>query len=506
MHTNGTNGTGSGADTQLLADIACEQAVLGAALTRPTVIGWLRDTIGPDTFVRPAHDELWERLDVAHQAGNPVTAETAWARLSSTTGHPTIPGVTAPYLIDLIQAAPVDPTVHTQRLGDLTRLRRIHSQAARIAGRATAVDADPDELAVTMNAFLEETVLEHTASLHGTNSSWTPVDLEAALAGDELDPPPTILPRSDGPCLIYPGAVHTISGEPASGKTWIALQATVIELAAGNHVMYVDFEDRATRVVGRLLQLGAKPDEIRSQFHYIRPHEALDDAGRAALTTTAAGSTLAVLDGVTEAMTLHGLDLSANPDIAQFYALLPRWIADLGPAAVLIDHVIKDDDKRGKWSIGGQHKLAGLDGAAYQVKSIEPFGRAKRGTAVITVAKDRPGYVEEHAAGRTVGNFTLDATDPNITIATLDPPRTVPAEDAGFFEPTRIMEKVSRYVEANPHASKNMIENAVTGKGTIIRLALDILTNREYLLAQSGARGATTYTSAIPYRESGDPE
>ena len=49
-----------------------------------------------------------------------------------------------------------------------------------------------------------------------------------------------------------------------------------------------------------------------------------------ALTATA---TLVILDGVTEAMTLHGYDLHSNADIAAFYHLLPRPIADTGPAA-----------------------------------------------------------------------------------------------------------------------------------------------------------------------------
>ena len=69
-----------------------------------------------------------------------------------------------------------------------------------------------------------------------------------------------------------------------------------------------------------------------------------------------------VIDGVTEAMTMHGLELKDNADVAKFVELLPRPLARMGAAVVLVDHVAKDTGGRGRFAIGAPHKLAGIDG------------------------------------------------------------------------------------------------------------------------------------------------
>ncbi|MPY76877.1 MAG: hypothetical protein GEU87_21795, partial [Alphaproteobacteria bacterium] len=112
----------------LLADIAAEQTVLGTALMRSSTIGGLRDTVTAASFHRPAHADLWDFLATTYNAGNPVTAETAWARLSSTTGHPTIPGVDAGYLIQLLEHATAAAGIHAGRIRDLARLRVVHER------------------------------------------------------------------------------------------------------------------------------------------------------------------------------------------------------------------------------------------------------------------------------------------------------------------------------------------------------------------------------------------
>ena len=86
--------------------------------------------------------------------------------------------------------------------------------------------------------------------------------------------------------------------------------------------------------------------------------------------------TLAVLDGVTNSMTLEGLSLKDNTEVAQFYTRLPRWIARRGPAVLLLDHVAKSIDGRGRFALGAQAKLAEIDGAAYTITMTQPFGRA----------------------------------------------------------------------------------------------------------------------------------
>lgn len=50
--------------------------------------------------------------------------------------------------------------------------------------------------------------------------SWAPVDLAAYLDGTYTPETPTMMPRSDGVCLLYPGRTHSFHGESESGNPW----------------------------------------------------------------------------------------------------------------------------------------------------------------------------------------------------------------------------------------------------------------------------------------------
>src|SRR4051812_7297884 len=128
-----------------------------------------------------------------------------------------------------------------------------------------------------------------------TPTSWAPVPLEAVLDGTQADPPPSILTRGDGRALLYAKRVHAVFGEPEACKGWLALAACAEALEAGERVVYVDFEDSASSVVGRLVALGVDEFLIRGRFAYVRPDEPLEDLGRIDLDVAAEGAGLVVL-------------------------------------------------------------------------------------------------------------------------------------------------------------------------------------------------------------------
>ena len=493
-------------------DNTAEQAVLGALLTNPELATELATHLDADDFWQPAHATIWTAIHHLNTVdGVPPDPVTLAAHLTAhnSPGRRTdldrVGG--APYLHTLMQAcpAPAQAPAYANIVRDHARLRAYADTGRRITQLATTASLD------TLDTYLGEALqtLDDAAVRFGPrqagHSPWAPLDLEAVLRGEEVDPPPCLLARTDGNYLLYQGAVHTLSGEPGSGKTWVTLIAAVQELAQANTVTMIDFEDRASRVVGRLLALGATPPQIRDHFRYIRPRTGIDTTSRTDLDNATRGSSLVILDGVTEAMTLHGLDLNANADVATFYDLLPRHIADhSGAAVVMIDHVVKDGEKQGRWALGGQHKLAGIDGVAYLVKAIEPFGRGKKGHARVTVSKDRPGYVEEIALGRTVAEFHLDATDVNILRHSLDAPAALPTDQAGNMRPTHLMEKVSRYVEITPGVNKNQLLDGITGKATYVRRALDRLIQEGYIEVARGPNSTHLHRSINPFREDED--
>lgn len=481
-----------------------EQATLGAALIDAHARDALTALLDPDDFYTPRHELIYDALITLHAAGTPVDVVTVAEHLQQAGSLARAGG--APYIAHLISIAPPGPTAtwHAQIVADYAARRRIQQAANKIADQASRPGSDLDDLTATALHQLQQATARATTGQ--TPSTWRPVDLGPILDGTLADTPaPTILPRADGPCLLYAGAVHSIAGEPESGKTWVAIRAAVTELAAGNTVLYVDFEDRATRIVNRFLAAGATPNQIRDQLRYIRPDTALTATTTTHLEHAAHGATLAVIDGITEAMTLHGLSLLDNEDVARWLALMPRRLADHGPAVLQIDHVIKNAENRGRYAIGGQHKLAGIDGAAYKVTVTEPFGRGKKGHARITLDKDREGHVRAIALGHTVAVLTIDARDTERHTADqlriyLDPPTADVGPD-GAFRPTHLMESVSRYVEVNPGCTGKTITDTIRGNTKAIRDGLAALVREGYLRTEPGIRNAVHHWSERPFRE-----
>jgi hypothetical protein len=317
-----------------------------------------------------------------------------------------------------------------------------------------------------------------------TATSWRPVDLTAALAGTEL-PRPELCARSDDVKLLYRGRLHWLHGESESCKTWFAVAATVGVLAGGGRVLWIDYEDDDRTVVARLWAAGATDEAIALRLTYLRPDEPLQDRhgrwtnGGLDFAELVAGNTydLAVIDGVTEAMVTEGLELGDNADIAVWLRRLPRRIvAETGAATACIDHVTKNREDRGRYAIGGQHKLAGLDGAAYTFELVRPFARPTgtdpaTGVVVIKVAKDRGGWVRAQAMDGRVAVMNLASyPDGTITID-LDPPGQRDTVDLA------VVGRILTYLAAYDGSSQRRIEENVEGKAAAIRESLRWLTD-----------------------------
>lgn len=88
--------------------------------------------------------------------------------------------------------------------------------------------------------------------------SWTPVGLGPYLRGEITRAEPTIgIIRTDGLRFLYPAKEHTCIGEMESGKSWFALGCAAAEINAGNHVVYIHFEEvDPADTVERLILLG----------------------------------------------------------------------------------------------------------------------------------------------------------------------------------------------------------------------------------------------------------
>jgi hypothetical protein len=328
-------------------------------------------------------------------------------------------------------------------------------------------------------------------------TSWVPVDLTDILKGADIEPP-VILERSDGLCLLYAGRVHTFQGESETLKSWAALLACPPVIRKGGNVLYVDYEDDAKGIVGRLRALGLCPEEIREHFVYIRPDEALrtrrdeptDGANDLRRVLAERSFALAVVDGVTEAMTTEGLDLMGNTDVAIWMRGLPKHLARMGPAVVVIDHLPKDRTNQGGYAIGAQHKLSGLDGATYKFQIVHYFSRATgtepvEGRAAITVEKDRVGFMRGHCPDDKVGDLVLTAYPDGGVSGSIE----VPTEGASHDR--KVVERILAYLTTYDGASKNAIETSVIGKDSAIREALVWMTELAQGLVRVEKKGCS---------------
>ena len=135
-----------------------------------------------------------------------------------------------------------------------------------------------------------------------------------------------------------------------TGKSWFAIACVVAELTKGNRVIYVHFEEADPADTIERLQALRVPDQGSSTVHFRRPNEPVDQAALAVLLDPA--PTLVVLDGVNEAMYLHGWSVNDTDGAAAYRRHLVRPCTPVGAAVLSADHVVKDQDKRGRNALG----------------------------------------------------------------------------------------------------------------------------------------------------------
>ncbi|MBF6047737.1 AAA family ATPase [Streptomyces sp. NRRL B-1677] len=339
-------------------------------------------------------------------------------------------------------------------------------------------------------------------------TTWQRVDLGPVLDGTRTPPQPTIGRRDDGAGLFYPGRLHSIFAEPEAMKTWLALTVATAELALGNAVVYLDFEDEEGGIVSRLLALGAPAADIAERFHYFRPDGPFGDAGRAALAPyLTKPTTFAVVDGVTEAMGMFGLKPKDDTDVAGFWRILPRWLAEQGPAVLLLDHVNKDRENRGRWATGSQHKLSGLNGCAFVLENITPLAPGQTGKSRMRVAKDRPGQVRKNALPGSNGalhwfaDFVVESQVDGSAMVSMP----APVQHDGPFRPTALMKRVSDALStAREPLSVRGVLDRVSGKQDAVRRALALLVDEGYVSQTPGARNAQLHELKRPFTDSND--
>ncbi|WP_245906425.1 P-loop NTPase family protein [Mycolicibacterium palauense] len=339
----------------------------------------------------------------------------------------------------------------------------------------------------------------------GESSTWEPFDLGPYLRGEVTPLTPVVgVRRTDGQQLLYPGLEHAVIAHTAAGKTWFALASVTAELLAGNRVVYLHFEESTpASTIERLQRIGLPAPTIECGLRFVaptRPARSLD-------ALLAVSPTLVVVDGVNEAMVLHGVKI----DLEGWSVVRRRLVEPFkaaGAAVLECDHLpLSADPLRGD-AYGTVHKGAVIDGTRFALVRKERFGRGRRGRSLVYSTKDRPGQVELHGRdgdGSAVFLGTLIVDDTNTTpdFLTLYAPKS--SADGPDEHDTGLAETVCATIAALPgHTVTStrllLAELRKTGDefaDAAVRDAVDDLIVAGRIVEVPGRRGARGYRAVV---------
>lgn len=387
-------------------------------------------------------------------------------------------------VIDLINKAEgIGPSVLVHRVGELI--------AASIDRKRRALASEYADGRIVHEDYLE--ALAELAKREG--AACAPprfADFSKLLAEGFKREMPSLCQYDEGRSLLYAGRINEIHGEPSVGKTNIALCICAEVMQDGGKVLYLDPEDNETGIGSRFVALGGRPADLVKQFHYVENPEPGEFVSLHAWARRHKPA-LVVLDGLAEALAAEGYSEDTPEEILRFFRERIRPFTKAGCAVLISDHVAKDKESRGEWPRGSGSKMGRYDGAVYSAKLKKAYSPEIDGCVRLVVAKDRNGGVGPKGHIATDLHFGHDDHgNPDIRF---EPPQDEVKES---WKPTALMEKISRFIEAEgPQSTRSLRDLGNHGyvDKAVAQLKLD------GFLAVEKQGSAMMHSIKRPYRE-----
>ena len=322
------------------------------------------------------------------------------------------------------------------------------------------------------------------------------------LIGEPLDPTAACtepLPTVPGFPFLHPGKSALISGPTGGGRSSLA-QAGLYQAATaglrgayvGNEVTRQEFNARGARLAA--LYGDAVDDGLRTALANIRYLDlgsvlayAWTEPGRWTGGVTDAYDVV-VIDPLSSVAAALGLNFDQNgADYIEFYDRLVQPVLTAGVPIVLLDNIGHSQEARGR-AKGTSAKLDRAD-LVFACRKVST-GLAIRATKVRTVR-----------AAFGVGHEWIFERDTQRIID-----RSAGGTAAPDLRPsTDLMERVSKYVEANPDQGKNDIVTRLGGNRAAVIAAIDRLVEEGWIRREQGPNRSQKHHSHRPYREDDDP-
>ena len=275
---------GPDADHHFQLDIEAEQALIGAALARPEMLGHLAGTLQPAYFAEPLHGQMFDiirRLQSEGRAPTPVAIET---RLGNDirVGDMSLRA----YATEMAKRAIRIPDAHdyAERVRDLWAVRETATIGAQLEESARQQGADPRELIAAASSSLDEVraalaTSRVMARWAGDFASDALDTIDRIRAGEAVEQGATTgladLDRDLGG--LVPGHLVVVAGRPGMGKSITGLSIARQCAKAGNGVVFFSLEMDDKQVRSRLLADEAYSSGRTITFKQIAEGRDLDD-------------------------------------------------------------------------------------------------------------------------------------------------------------------------------------------------------------------------------------
>ena len=382
-------------------NLDAEESALGAALLAQAAVEQLT-ALDPGDFYKPTHQFIAAAVQELARRREGVDVVTVAEELRRSGLLDEIGGPQV--LLELQNATPAisNAARYCRIVADTAALRRLIYTASQITELAYTAD-DPTTAVPRAHELL--------AGLSVAPRAGWRIFADLSNVEEVEQVAPTRLRRTDGAFLLYEGRENGLQGEPASGKTWVALIAAAEVLAIGGTVVAVDLEDTPRAARARLRALGVSVEQLARFLHTdARDVATAHELTLAELAATVIGENpdMVLIDSISEAFSRWQLDEDKADDVNTFRDTLVKPLTRSGITVISLDHVAKSVEQRGRYARGSGAKLSGLDGAAYSV-TTSGFNRTTGGRIYMKVAKDRHGALPG-VVGDTVAQVWMPAT------------------------------------------------------------------------------------------------
>lgn len=282
---------------------------------------------------------------------------------------------------------------------------------------------------------------------------WEPEDLDLLIDGGINGVPASLLLRTDGRALLVPGALNTVFGYGAQGKSLFATMAVAQAILDGKDAVYLSYELLPAIVVQRLHHIFDVPISLIKKHLKIYYKKVGYPEGVVERSET--GIAVAVIDSTNKALTTYGLKPNDVEGFARLVRDLIDPLTDAGAAVLTIDHVTQNKETRDR-PINSVGKFNDVQGAMYNLVTGIPFAIDKSGWATITLRKDNTsatGWAQDDI----VGYLVCTANDRGDGLSTI------------VIEPEAPQADLNALLQQN---SKRARIEAADGKNTKIVLAV----------------------------------